>query len=99
MANMRPLIMMARARPVTTALLAASRQRIAPTTYASSFSTSSPRAATPAGPPPAGFRTPPPKRWDDKDGEGALDKAGKFFLMTEIFRGMWVVLEQYFRPP
>jgi NADH dehydrogenase (ubiquinone) Fe-S protein 8 len=98
MASMRPLIMMARARPVTSALLAASKQRFAPTTYAS-FSTTSPYAATPAGPPPAGFRTPPPKRWDDKEGEGALDKAGKFFLMTEIFRGMWVVLEQYFRPP
>ncbi|TID22174.1 putative nadh-ubiquinone oxidoreductase 23 kda subunit protein [Venturia nashicola] len=99
MANMRPLIMMARARPVTTTIFPSSRPRIASAIYATSFSTSSSRAATPAGPPPAGFRTPPPKRWDDKNGEGALDKAGKFFLMTEIFRGMWVVLEQYFRPP
>jgi len=34
-----------------------------------------------------------------ENGESALDKAGKFFLMTEMFRGMYVVLEQFFRPP
>jgi NADH dehydrogenase (ubiquinone) Fe-S protein 8 len=31
--------------------------------------------------------------------DSALDKAGKYFLLTEIVRGMYVVLEQYFRPP
>jgi NADH dehydrogenase (ubiquinone) Fe-S protein 8 len=41
---------------------------------------------------------PAPTRWDEGK-ESSLDKAGKYFLMTEIFRGMWVVLEQYFRPP
>lgn len=35
--------------------------------------------------------------WDE--GESALDKAGNYFLMTEMFRGMYVVLEQFFRPP
>ncbi|KAJ5410339.1 uncharacterized protein N7487_004698 [Penicillium crustosum] len=62
------------------------------------FSSSTYRAATPAGPPQAGFRLPPPKRWD-QDSESALDKASKYFLMAEIFRGMYVVLEQFFRPP
>ncbi|PGH14013.1 NADH-ubiquinone oxidoreductase 23 kDa subunit, mitochondrial [Helicocarpus griseus UAMH5409] len=63
-----------------------------------SFSTSSPRPATPAGPPRQGFRPPTPKAWDQGD-ESALDKAGKYFLLTEMLRGMYVVLEQFFRPP
>ncbi|KKZ68430.1 NADH-ubiquinone oxidoreductase 23 kDa subunit, mitochondrial [[Emmonsia] crescens] len=63
-----------------------------------SFSTSSLRRATPAGPPQQGFRLPPPKAWDQGD-ESALDKAGKYFLLTEMLRGMYVVLEQFFRPP
>ncbi|CAJ2508508.1 Uu.00g135340.m01.CDS01 [Anthostomella pinea] len=54
--------------------------------------------ATPSGPPPHGFRTPRPKRWDEEK-ESTLDRAGRFFLMTEMFRGMYVALEQYFRPP
>ncbi|KAE8375066.1 hypothetical protein BDV26DRAFT_268552 [Aspergillus bertholletiae] len=62
------------------------------------FSSSVCRAATPAGPPPAGFRLAPPKKWDE-DPESSLDKASKYFLMSEIFRGMYVVLEQFFRPP
>jgi NADH dehydrogenase (ubiquinone) Fe-S protein 8 len=39
-----------------------------------------------------------PARWDEEE-ESTLDKASKYFLMTEIFRGMYVVLEQFFRPP
>lgn len=62
------------------------------------FSTSAFRAATPAGPPPAGFRLPRTKRWDEGK-ESSLDKAGKYFLLTEMLRGMYVVLEQFFRPP
>ncbi|KAI0542548.1 NADH-ubiquinone oxidoreductase 23 kDa subunit [Xylaria digitata] len=54
--------------------------------------------ATPSGPPPSGFRLPKSKRWDDES-ESTLDRAGRFFLMTEMFRGMYVALEQYFRPP
>ncbi|KAA6408887.1 MAG: NADH-ubiquinone oxidoreductase 23 [Lasallia pustulata] len=56
------------------------------------------RAATPAGPPPQGFRLPRKERWDESK-QSALDKAGTFFLMTEMMRGMYVVLEQFFRPP
>ncbi|KAI1352024.1 NADH-ubiquinone oxidoreductase 23 kDa subunit [Xylaria sp. FL0043] len=54
--------------------------------------------ATPSGPPPSGFRLPKSKRWDEES-ESTLDRAGRFFLMTEMFRGMYVALEQYFRPP
>lgn len=31
--------------------------------------------------------------------ESTLDRAGRFFLMSEMVRGMYVVLEQFFRPP
>ncbi|PFH51301.1 hypothetical protein AMATHDRAFT_75029 [Amanita thiersii Skay4041] len=34
-----------------------------------------------------------------KDGPSALDKAVHIFFFTEIIRGMWVVLENFFRPP
>lgn len=63
-----------------------------------SFSSSASRSATPKGPPPSGFRLPRPKRWDESE-ESSLDKASKYFLMAEMFRGMYVVLEQFFRPP
>ncbi|KAH9819656.1 NADH-quinone oxidoreductase [Melampsora americana] len=36
---------------------------------------------------------------DYSTGPSALDKAAKLFFLTEIARGMWVVLEQMFRPP
>lgn len=49
------------------------------------------------GPPAKGFRLPKPKRFDE--GESAADKASNYFLLTEMMRGMYVVLEQYFRPP
>jgi len=34
-----------------------------------------------------------------KGGPSALDKAAELFFFTEILRGMWIVLEQFFRPP
>ncbi|KAJ7167516.1 hypothetical protein C8R46DRAFT_898901 [Mycena filopes] len=48
-----------------------------------------------------------PRQWDAdgneldvyKDGPGAVDKAVHLFFFTEILRGMWIVLEQFFRPP
>lgn len=54
--------------------------------------------ATPAGPPPSGFRQQPYKRWDQEE-ESTLDKLGKYFLLTEMARGMYVLMEQFFRPP
>jgi NADH dehydrogenase (ubiquinone) Fe-S protein 8 len=38
-------------------------------------------------------------RPDYSKGPSALDKASQLFFFTEIFRGMWIVLEQFFRPP
>lgn len=63
----------------------------------SQFHTSAHRNATPMGAPPKGFRLPKPKRFDE--GEKFLDQASNYFLMTEMLRGMYVVLEQFFRPP
>ncbi|KAL6866443.1 ndufs8, ubiquinone oxidoreductase 23 kd subunit [Amphichorda felina] len=54
--------------------------------------------ATPKGPPPANFRTSQRVEWAwEKD--STLDRLGKYFLMTEMARGMYVLLEQFFRPP
>lgn len=50
------------------------------------------------GPPPKGFRQPPPRKWDEEE-EAMGNKLGKYFLMTEMARGMYVLLEQFFRPP
>ncbi|KAI0335689.1 NADH dehydrogenase Fe-S protein 8 [Cubamyces sp. BRFM 1775] len=42
----------------------------------------------------------PGKDYDPyKDGPSAIDKAVHLFFFTEIIRGMWIVLEQFFRPP
>ncbi|KAL7945015.1 hypothetical protein V8C42DRAFT_324319 [Trichoderma barbatum] len=54
--------------------------------------------ATPKGPPPQNFRTSQQVEWAwEKD--SLLDRLGKYFLMTEMARGMYVLLEQFFRPP
>jgi len=54
--------------------------------------------ATPSGPPPKGFRMRPPTEWHEEK-EGTLTKVGKYFLLTEMARGMYVLMEQFFRPP
>ncbi|KAE8221004.1 hypothetical protein CF319_g5562 [Tilletia indica] len=36
---------------------------------------------------------------DYSKGPSALDKAANLFFFTEILRGMWIVLENFFRPP
>ncbi|KAI5793773.1 hypothetical protein DFH27DRAFT_485123 [Peziza echinospora] len=77
--------------------------RVIPRATAShAFSTSSiQRYANPApanrGGAPQGFRIGHKPEWDQ--GESALDKAGRYFLMMEMMRGMYVVLEQFFRQP
>ncbi|KAF2102181.1 ferredoxin-like iron-sulfur subunit of mitochondrial complex I [Rhizodiscina lignyota] len=70
-----------------------------PAIHAVRFSTSAKCAATPFGPPSSKFRLPQPKRWDDSSNESAMDRAGNFFLLTEMARGMYTVIEQYFRAP
>ncbi|KHN97446.1 NADH-ubiquinone oxidoreductase 23 kDa subunit [Metarhizium album ARSEF 1941] len=54
--------------------------------------------ATPAGPPPKNFRTSRHTEWP-WDKETTLDRLGKYFLLTEMARGMYVLMEQFFRPP
>ena len=71
---------------------------ILPRAATAPFSSSPVFAATPAGPPPQGYRLPRKERWDEGK-ESSLDKAGHYFLMGEMLRGMYVVLEQFFRPP
>jgi NADH dehydrogenase (ubiquinone) Fe-S protein 8 len=99
MASTKPLTMLARGRPAATLLRSSqfAQRRLPMPANAALFSTTFARAATPAGPPPPGFRLPPPQKWDE--GENALDRAGKYFLLVEMFRGMYVLMEQYFRPP
>ncbi|KAK5124506.1 hypothetical protein LTR85_001723 [Meristemomyces frigidus] len=86
-----------RARPASHTLLAnAARTSFAAQQHA--FSTTARRAATTEGPPPANFRLPKPERWNEKK-DNVWDRAGNYFLLTEMVRGMYVVLEQFFRPP
>ncbi|KAH7017998.1 uncharacterized protein B0I36DRAFT_377411 [Microdochium trichocladiopsis] len=77
-------------------------QAVTPTTMARLFALQQQQQqrgyATPMGPPPKGFRLEKTKTWED-DPESTLDKAGRYFLLSEMFRGMYVALEQYFRPP
>ncbi|KAK1701736.1 NADH-quinone oxidoreductase [Colletotrichum lupini] len=54
--------------------------------------------ATPAGPPPANFRMKRHQTWDE-DQESTLNKLGRYFLLSEMARGMYILMEQFFRPP
>lgn len=54
--------------------------------------------ATPSGPPPKNFRISQRTEWP-WDKESTLDRLGRYFLLTEMARGMYVLLEQFFRPP
>ena len=54
--------------------------------------------ATPAGRPPSGFRLKKEPAWDEES-ESTLNRMGKYFLLSEMARGMYVALEQFFRPP
>ncbi|KAK4497909.1 hypothetical protein PRZ48_010564 [Zasmidium cellare] len=97
MSSPRALTALARSRPTYSLLTAAGR-----TSFAPAFSTSTRRQRTAGGategPPPDGFRIAPPKRWNENK-ESVWDQAGKYFLLTEMARGMYVLLEQFFRPP
>ncbi|CAI4211694.1 unnamed protein product [Parascedosporium putredinis] len=47
---------------------------------------------------PSGFRITKRKTWESQP-ESTMDYVGNYFLMTEMFRGMYVLMEQFFRPP
>lgn len=95
------------ARRLARAAATSSTSSILPATATTTYRLAAPAAAqlvarrgyaTPLGPPPKGFRQQPVKKWDEED-EGTFNKLGKYFLMTEMARGMYVLLEQFFRPP
>ncbi|ODV96976.1 hypothetical protein PACTADRAFT_48759 [Pachysolen tannophilus NRRL Y-2460] len=48
--------------------------------------------------PPQGYRVSRPKTWEESS-ESALSKATKWYLLAEMFRGMYIVLEMFFRAP
>ncbi|KAI6816638.1 NADH-ubiquinone oxidoreductase 23 kDa subunit [Hortaea werneckii] len=96
MSSPRGLAALSRARPASSILATAARPAFA--AQQSAFSTSARRAATTESPPPQGFRLPKQERWDTRK-DSVFDQAGNYFLLTEMLRGMYVVLEQYFRPP
>lgn len=54
--------------------------------------------ATSEGSPPAGFRATREPTWKERK-DSVWDQAGNYFMLTEMLRGMYVVLEQFFRPP
>ncbi|KAK5137220.1 hypothetical protein LTR08_000725 [Meristemomyces frigidus] len=94
MSSPRALTALARSRPTSHLLLTAARTAFA--TQHAAFTTTARRPAT--SPPPANFRLPKPVRWNEQK-DSVWDRAGNYFLLTEMVRGMWVVLEQFFRPP
>lgn len=102
MASVRLSTALFRTSPSSTCLIPLHRTRLAPTatsiTQRRTLATTSRHHALPAGPPPANFRLPPPTRWNEGK-QSSLDNAGNYFLLTEMLRGMYVVLEQFFRPP
>ena len=98
MATQRPVIALVRARPSAYTLRSICPIQSPHFSLCAAFSTTSLRKATPMGPPPQGFRLPRKERWDESK-DSSLDKASTYFLMTEMMRGMYVVLEQFFRPP
>jgi NADH dehydrogenase (ubiquinone) Fe-S protein 8 len=99
MASAKPLTMLvARSRPTARISSAARTFNLSAVNIAALSTTCARAYATPSGPPPPGFRLARPERWDEGK-ESSLDKAGKYFLLTEMARGMYVALEQFFRPP
>lgn len=104
MASTRPLAALARTRPSCAATFNAPLSTRPMPTVATSIpkhrtlATTSHKHALPAGPPPANFRLARPPRWNESK-QSSLDRAGNYFLLTEMLRGMYVVLEQFFRPP
>lgn len=99
MASLRPLRLVS-IRPAHSILLRPTAAATTPRLLApaASFSTT-PHLAHVTAPRPSAsaFRIGRPKTWED--GDSTLDLAGKHFLMLEMLRGMYVVLEQFFRPP
>lgn len=104
--NHEPLLAMAPALHASTTMLAARAQLPRASTSASSaalrnlvqMQMQQRGYATPNGPPPQNFRTSKRVEWAwEKD--NTLDRLGKYFLLSEMGRGMYLLMEQFFRPP
>ena len=95
MSSSRTLSALGRSRPACRAITRSTKSH---TPFAATFSTSSQRQATSQGPPPPGFRLPKPMEARERK-DSVWDQAANYFLLTEMARGMWVLLEQFFRPP
>jgi NADH dehydrogenase (ubiquinone) Fe-S protein 8 len=94
MSSPRTMSALARSRALRAIAFNASRQ----TTFASAFSTSSQRLRLAEN----GSQGAAPERFrlqSHENKESIWDQAGKYFLLTEMARGMWVLMEQFFRPP
>lgn len=50
------------------------------------------------GVPPVGYRIPRPKTWEESH-ESPLDSSTKYFLLSEMLRGMYTALEMYYKAP
>lgn len=95
MASPRAITALARSRP-TYSLLSAAAGR--PAAFSTGVVRQRAHEAKAEGLPPQGFRLPTPRKWNENK-ESIWDAAGKYFLLTEMARGMYVLLEQFFRPP
>lgn len=95
MSSPRTLSALARSRAVSRGLTPNAAAR---TSFAAAFSTTARRQVTTEGAPPQGFRLPPGRDWKTRK-DSVFDQAANYFLLTEMARGMWVLLEQFFRPP
>ena len=86
------------------ALAAAASHTSSPTIAAAAVAFSAANAsrrrtyATPVRHLPKGFRITPRPEWDQEK-EGTFDKIGKYFMLLEMARGMYILMEQFFRPP
>lgn len=82
---------MASASPATRMAFAAASSQIFSLTPRRTY-------ATPVGTPPKGLRITPRPEWDQET-DATLDRVGKYFMLLEMARGMYVLMEQFFRPP
>lgn len=90
MSSPRALIALARSRPA--------HAFVARSAFSTSARVQRVAGGSAEGAPPDGFRIAPPAKWNENK-ESVWDQAGKYFLLTEMARGMYVLLEQFFRPP
>ncbi|KAH8146057.1 uncharacterized protein LAJ45_09979 [Morchella importuna] len=93
MASIRTLALAAATRPTRPLI----QRTVAPAAATHFAAAAAVRNYATARTPIPGYRIGRAQTWEE--GESSMDKAAKFFLMSEMVRGMYVVLEQFFRAP